>query len=107
VHEILVDYYPVLEQPETAMHTERAPAGLTSSIDEAFIREPTGPHPAQPSTPVHEGIVREHECRQLTGLSRSTRWRMERIGLFPRRRRISPGCTGWLRSEIAVWIASR
>jgi prophage regulatory protein len=52
-------------------------------------------------------IVREPECRQRSGLSRSTRWRLERAGLFPRRRRVSPGCSGWLDSELATWIAAR
>src|SRR5215470_12666451 len=54
-----------------------------------------------------DAIVREPECARLTGLSRSTRWRMERAGHFPRRRRISPSCIGWLRSEILAWMASR
>jgi prophage regulatory protein len=52
-------------------------------------------------------FIRERECQQLTGLSRSTRWRLERAGRFPRRRRISAGATGWLASEIAAWLAGR
>ena len=31
-----------------------------------------------------ERIVREPECYRRTGLSRSTRWRLERVDLFPR-----------------------
>jgi prophage regulatory protein len=54
-----------------------------------------------------EAIIREPECRRITGLSRSTRWRLERAGNFPRRRKISPGATGWLASEIAAWVAER
>jgi predicted DNA-binding transcriptional regulator AlpA len=54
-----------------------------------------------------EAIVREPECRALTGLSRPTRWRLERAGLFPKKRQLSPGCKGWLRSEIQAWIAER
>jgi prophage regulatory protein len=54
-----------------------------------------------------ERIVREPECKHRTGLSRSTRWRLERAGGFPRRRRVSPGTTGWLDSEIAAWVANR
>jgi prophage regulatory protein len=52
-------------------------------------------------------IIREPECRRIIDLSRSTRWRMERAGQFPKRRRISPGCTGWPRSEISIWIGER
>jgi prophage regulatory protein len=52
-------------------------------------------------------FIREPECREITGLSRSTRWRLERNGKFPRRRRISVGTTGWLASEIAFWVRER
>jgi prophage regulatory protein len=52
-------------------------------------------------------IVRELECRRRSGLSRSTRWRLERDGKFPKRRSLSPGCSGWLDSELAAWIAAR
>jgi prophage regulatory protein len=54
-----------------------------------------------------ERLIREPECRLITGLSRQTRWRMERHGEFPRRRRISPGCSAWLYSEIATWLRAR
>jgi prophage regulatory protein len=54
-----------------------------------------------------DAIVREPDCHRITGLSRSTRWRLERTGQFPKRRQISPGCTGWLRSELQAWIQAR
>jgi prophage regulatory protein len=52
-------------------------------------------------------FIREQECRVLTGLSRSTRWRLERQGKFPRRRRLSPNGIGWLLSDVEAWQASR
>ena len=52
-------------------------------------------------------ILREPECKAVTGLSRSTRWRLEQEGKFPARRQISPSAMGWLESEISDWIASR
>lgn len=52
-------------------------------------------------------FLREREVQHRTGLSRSTRWRLERIGKFPRRRRISANAVAWLDSEIAAWIAAR
>jgi len=54
-----------------------------------------------------DAIIREPECQALTRLSRATRWRLERAGLFPKKRQLSPGCNGWLRSEIDAWIAER
>ncbi len=52
-------------------------------------------------------FIRERECRELTGLSRTTRWRLERRGNFPKRRNISPNGVAWLLSEILSWQASR
>ena len=52
-------------------------------------------------------IIREPECRQLTGLSRTTRWVLERRGLFPTRRRLTANSIGWLESEVHAWMASR
>jgi prophage regulatory protein len=63
--------------------------------------------PPAPRLQATDSFVREPECRQITGLSRVTRWRLEREGKFPRRRRLSSGAIGWLRSEIAHWVATR
>jgi prophage regulatory protein len=52
-------------------------------------------------------IIREAEREELTGLSRTTWWRMERYGLAPRRRHISANGVGWLLSEISEWMNSR
>ena len=54
-----------------------------------------------------ERYVREPECRERTGLSRMTRWRLEENGKFPRRRRISENAVGWLESELSDWLTSR
>ena len=52
-------------------------------------------------------FINERECREITSLSRVTRWRMERAGTFPRRRQISPNRVGWLESEIRDWVEAR
>ena len=51
--------------------------------------------------------LREAEVKRMTGLSRSTRWRLEKSGRFPSRRKISESAVAWLASEINGWIASR
>ncbi len=48
-------------------------------------------------------FLRESEVRRITGLSRTTRWRLERHGDFPRRRQISANAVAWLESEIRQW----
>jgi prophage regulatory protein len=71
------------------------------------LRHPRAPLNGTVPASGPERIVREPECKHRSGLSRSTRWRLERDGKFPSRRRISPGTTGWLDSEIAAWVANR
>ena len=51
--------------------------------------------------------VYEDECRALTGLGRTCRWRLERSGAFPARRQFSPGRSGWLHSEIQAFLRTR
>ncbi len=50
--------------------------------------------------------VLEPECHAITGLSRSTRWRLIRAGEFPKKRLISTGRVGWLLSELREWLQS-
>lgn len=50
---------------------------------------------------------RERQVREATQLSRSTRWRLERLGKFPARRQLSTNSVGWLRSEVEEWLTSR
>jgi prophage regulatory protein len=52
-------------------------------------------------------ILDESKVEKLTSLSRTTRWRMERRGEFPKRVRLSPGRVGWRQAEIEAWIRSR
>lgn len=54
-------------------------------------------------------IIREPERKFLTGLSRVRVWELEKLGLFPKRRKLAPNgnSVGWLLSEINEWIQSR
>jgi prophage regulatory protein len=45
--------------------------------------------------------------RARTGLSRSTIWRLERQGAFPRHRRISRNAVAWVEDEVAAWMLSK
>jgi prophage regulatory protein len=56
---------------------------------------------------MHDRILREPEVKRLTGLSRTTRWRLERKVKFPQRLQLSENAVGWLDSEIRLWIESR
>lgn len=52
-------------------------------------------------------IVKEEERRSITGLSRTTAYRLERAGKFPRRVVIHGELHGWYMSELQAWIAGR
>jgi prophage regulatory protein len=52
-------------------------------------------------------MLREREVRQITGLSRVTRWRLEQRGEFPRKVRLTQRCVGFLESEVLDWLTKR
>jgi predicted DNA-binding transcriptional regulator AlpA len=52
------------------------------------------------------GILGDRAVRQLTNLSRTTIWRLERQGKFPRRLRLSGNRIGWRAEEVLEWIES-
>ena len=73
------------------------------------------PGAAQAATPANDlkpadsrpvRVLRFEAVRDRTGLSRSTIWRLERRGTFPRHRRISLNAVGWLEEEVDQWIRS-
>jgi predicted DNA-binding transcriptional regulator AlpA len=57
-------------------------------------------------TEAASGILGETAVRKLTDLSRTTIWRLERQGKFPRRLRLSGNRVGWRAEEILEWIQS-
>jgi prophage regulatory protein len=52
-------------------------------------------------------LLRFPAVRERTGLSRSTIWRLEKVGDFPTHRRISANTVWWVESEVAKWIQLR
>lgn len=52
-------------------------------------------------------ILRTADVIRVTGLSRTTLWRLERQGDFPARLHLGLNSVGWREDEIARWIDSR
>ena len=52
-------------------------------------------------------LLRFPAVRERTGLSRSTIWRLERRGEFPRHHRIAPNVVAWVDEEVTSWIELR
>ena len=51
-----------------------------------------------------ERILRSREVQEMTGLSRTSIWRLERKGEFPARVPLTAGSVGWRYSEVNSWI---
>ena len=54
----------------------------------------------------NDRLLRFPQVRAITGLSRTTVWRMENAGAFPKHKSISSRMTVWLESEVLAWIAA-
>tara|TARA_B110000977_G_scaffold129074_1_gene164645 strand:- start:2 stop:439 length:438 start_codon:yes stop_codon:yes gene_type:complete len=52
-------------------------------------------------------ILRAKEVKEITGLSRTTLWRLENKGDFPRRVSLGVGSVGWRYSEVKDWLTNR
>ena len=59
------------------------------------------------STVSEDRIVRAKDIGDVTGLSEDTVRRLELVGQFPARLRLSPGTTGYRLSEVMEWMKSR
>jgi len=61
----------------------------------------------EPNANFPERIVRTKELLELTGLSRTTIWRMEKAGTFPKRVSLGEVSVGWRWSEVNEWMKER
>ena len=52
-------------------------------------------------------VLRIAAVKDRVGLSRTSIWRLERKGLFPRRRQLSANAVGWSEEEVDDWLRSR
>jgi prophage regulatory protein len=51
-------------------------------------------------------VLRPKEVIKEYGLSRTTIWRKEREGTFPKKVRLGARAIGWLKSDLDVWLQS-
>jgi prophage regulatory protein len=75
-----------------------------SDVSAADVLE-TNARMSSPTVPLR--LLRFGDVRQRTGLSRSTIWRLERSGSFPKRVKVSVNVVAWREDEVSEWIASR
>lgn len=56
---------------------------------------------------MNDRLLKAKEVMLMIGLSRTTIWRLERDGNFPKRKQITRTKVGWLKKEIQEWIETR
>lgn len=54
-----------------------------------------------------ERIVREAERKQITSISRSQAYQLEKLDLFPKRIQLGTRSVGWRLSELLTWVQNR
>lgn len=52
-------------------------------------------------------ILRTAKLQTYVGLSRTTIWRLEKSGQFPKRVRLGQNSVGWLKGDVDNWLESR
>lgn len=52
-------------------------------------------------------LLRLREVLKVTGLSRTTIYRLESRGKFPSRRQLSANAVAWLEDDVSAWIGAR
>jgi len=55
----------------------------------------------------NDKLLRWPVVQEITGISRTTVWRLENVKQFPARVKVSKGITAWKESEIMTFIDSR
>lgn len=63
--------------------------------------------PPEANERTQDRLLPWRSVKDLTGLSRTTAWRLQKAGDFPIPVAISPGRVGWRESELTAWQASR
>ena len=56
---------------------------------------------------VSNQITRPRNLPAITGLSKTTCWRLERAGDFPKRIKLSAGAVGYRTAELLSWLEAR
>ncbi len=56
---------------------------------------------------VQNSNLRLKQVKEITGLSASTIWRLEKENLFPKRRKISRRAVAWQASAVQTWLENQ
>ncbi|MGE3335720.1 MAG: helix-turn-helix transcriptional regulator [Rhodospirillaceae bacterium] len=88
---------PILSTRNTMKRKEDAPSGSSAELTSSDVLQ----------NPGAVKLLRCEAVQERTGLSRTTLWRMERRGEFPKRVHLTSSLVAWLEEEVVAWIRSR
>lgn len=55
----------------------------------------------------HDALIDGRRTREISGISKSERWRLIKQGRFPRPIRLGPRCTRFSLREVSEWVEAR
>ena len=56
---------------------------------------------------MHDRLLRCCQVEEITGMSRSSIYRLMKSGEFPPRVKVGPAAVRWRESDITAWVESR
>ena len=86
---------------------QQEPDTTTRTLSFSIAAEKNCTNPRYNYSNDKSNIARPRDLPSLTGLSRTTIWRLERAGEFPKRIRLSAGAVGYRMTDIITWLDSR
>lgn len=100
-----LDFRPSISEgffvPKTTSNT------IKKTLRMAIAAEKNGHVTASVISSGHKVIVRPRDLPQITGLSRTTIWRLEKAGDFVCKVKLSTGAVGYYLDSILSWLKSR
>lgn len=103
-------HFECTEESESKLNSSNPYERIKSLTDDKKVK-------SNPSVPqvcsttgeynVHDRLVREKERREITSISRSQAWALEKQGLFPKRIKLGVRSVAWRRSDLLAWIHTR
>ena len=103
----------ILDDARSLVNLHRETTELLYRLRSLPSERPSALAPTPVAAPTSDGkprlprLISFREVAQRVGLSRSSVWRMERVGQFPKRRRLSVNRVAWWEPEIEEWLRSR
>ena len=78
---------------------------LTEDLDSRALPTVDAGDPRRDQVPLK--LIRFPTVKDRTGLSRSTIWRLQRTGAFPKHHRISANAVAWVEQDVVDWMRAK